>query len=67
LAAILKPLTDGPLTAPALAARLYTDTPHTLLPAAARNVLAHLIDLHGRRAVSADGPLEPETRFRLIR
>ena len=64
-AAILKALADGPQTARALANRLYTETPPALLPAAARNVLAHLIDLHDRKAVLAEGALHPATRFRL--
>lgn len=50
---ILEALKSGPATAPELAARLYTDVPAALLPAAARNVFAHLIDLEGKRQVSA--------------
>jgi len=64
-AAILEALREGPQTAPALAARLYTDTPPALLPAAARNVFAHLVDLHARARAVAEGPLHPESRFRL--
>ena len=40
---------QGPATAEALARRIYTDVSPTLLPAAARNVLAHLIDLHDKK------------------
>ena len=52
-AQIVAALSEAPGTAAALAARVYTDiTPH-LLPAAARNVLAHLIDLAERGDVVA--------------
>ncbi|SEN61346.1 MBL fold metallo-hydrolase [Palleronia pelagia] len=60
---ILDALGPAPLTAATLAARIYTDTPARLLPAAARNVLAHLIDLHGKNEVSATGPIHAETMF----
>ena len=58
-AAILASLArHGPASAASLAARIYTDTPAALLPAAARNVLAHLIDLQTRHLVTpAAGPL----------
>lgn len=39
-----------------IAARLYTDTPPALIPAAARNVLAHLIDLDQRGLARAEAP-----------
>ena len=35
-----------------------------LLPAAARNVLAHLIDLHARNLLIFQGPAGPDTPFR---
>ena len=62
-AAILDALrTLGPATAVTLAARIYTDTPSYLLPAATRNVLAHLIDLAARNLVHpAPGPLSTST------
>lgn len=44
-AQILRALDAGPATAEALARQIYTDVPATLLPAATRNVLAHLLDL----------------------
>lgn len=47
-AQILAALAEGPAQAADLAARIYTDVPPALLPAAARNVLAHLLDLHFR-------------------
>lgn len=62
-AAILAALADGPETPAGLAARLYADTPPALLPAATRNVLAHLIALAERGAVAAEGLPGPATRF----
>lgn len=54
---------QGPATAADLARRIYTTTPPALLPAATRNVLAHLIDLQARAEVAAEpGPLA-QTRF----
>lgn len=44
-AQILSALGSGASDATSLAARIYTDTPAALLPAATRNVLAHLLDL----------------------
>lgn len=52
-AAILSALIAGPATSADLAARIYTTTPAALLPAATRNVLAHLIDLQGKGRVEA--------------
>ena len=50
--------TDGPATSVSLAAQIYVDTPAYLLPAATRNVLAHLIDLQCRGLVKPEpGPL----------
>ena len=63
--AILAELADGPATAPALAARIYTDTPAALLPAATRNVLAHLIDLKSQNRVTHEGALQTNVAFRL--
>ena len=50
--AILAALCRRPGHASELARRIYTDTPPELLPAATRNVLAHLIDLAGKDRVS---------------
>ena len=44
-AQILEALAAGPATPAAIARAIYTDTPPALLPAATRNVLAHLIEL----------------------
>ncbi len=63
---ILAALSDGPATPQMLTARIYTDVPPALLPAAERNVLAHLIDLTRHRITTPDGPLSAKTRFALI-
>lgn len=56
-------LSDG--TATDLAGRLYAELPSTLLPAAARNVLAHLLDLHARKRVSLPGDAHENACFSL--
>ncbi|MGH1576333.1 MBL fold metallo-hydrolase [Planktotalea sp.] len=48
---ILKQLRNGPSHARELAEQIYTDTPAALIPAATRNVFAHLIDLEGKNLV----------------
>lgn len=63
--AILSLLADAPATAPDLARAIYTTTPPGLLGAATRNVLAHLIDLHGRSHVTHAGPLHENAVFSL--
>lgn len=62
---ILTALRDGPMTAHALAGSIYTETPKALLGAAARNVLAHLIDLTQRAKVGPIGPLRSAASFAL--
>lgn len=64
--AIRAALQAGPARPADLALQLYTDTPPALLPAAARNILAHLIDLHDRSVVTSAGPLGPEAQFKII-
>ncbi|MFN6976842.1 MAG: MBL fold metallo-hydrolase [Gemmobacter sp.] len=63
-AAIRAVLAEGPATAEALVRRLYRDVPPALHPAAARNVLAHLLDLVRRELVEPVGPLGPAATFR---
>jgi glyoxylase-like metal-dependent hydrolase (beta-lactamase superfamily II) len=46
-----------------LAQTIYTDVDQRLIPAAARNVFAHLIDLSERGEVAADRPIAPDARF----
>jgi len=62
-AAILEALGDGPVTCATLATRIYTDTPAALMPAATRNVLAHIIDLFGKKRVSTQGTLTADASF----
>ena len=51
-------LARGPARVPALVATLYSAVDPLLHPAAARNVLAHLVDLAERGEVRPEGPLE---------
>lgn len=58
-AAIRAAIGRGATALPAITEAVYADVNPALLPAAARNVLAHLIDLHARNLVlfhSAPGP-----------
>lgn len=52
-------------TAEALAQRIYADLPPALRPVAARNVLAHLIDLEERNVVQPEAELTATARFSL--
>ena len=65
-AAIVEHLTRGPNDAETLARQIYTDTPVALLPAATRNVLAHLIDLQGKSMVRPLDELSANARFDLL-
>lgn len=65
-ASILEALAEGPSGARAIAATVYSDTPPALLGAAARNVLAHLIDLTARNRVEPTDGLHAEATFRLL-
>lgn len=56
-------LAAGGGTAAGIAAAIYTETPPALIPAAARNVLAHLLDLAERGEARADGPVSAAARF----
>lgn len=60
-AAIVQAIADGAGTIDAITARVYRDLPPPMWPVAARNVLAHVIDLRGRGRLAggpgADGPL----------
>lgn len=58
-------LGDGPSDLTRLTQRVYTDVNPMLLPAAARNVLAHLIDMHGRAEVTATPNLSVTAQFAL--
>lgn len=62
-AQILAALETQPGTARQLAKRIYTDTPAALLPAAERNVFAHLVDLYGKSQVTAPKGLSVDAKF----
>ena len=62
-AQILAQLAHGPATAAQIARAIYTDIDPALLPAATRNVLAHLIDLMGKNHAAPKGPLQADTPF----
>ncbi len=64
-AQILRALAAGPANIAALTAAIYTDTEANLLPAAQRNVLAHLIDLARKEIVTSETALSNETVFQL--
>jgi glyoxylase-like metal-dependent hydrolase (beta-lactamase superfamily II) len=55
---------DSGLTSPrAITSAVYADTPSTLIAAAARNVLAHLIDLVERNILVADPSAKSDAQF----
>lgn len=54
-AEILAALDAGPATPAALARTIYTDVAPALLPAASRNVFAHLLDLVERNLITSKG------------
>ncbi len=60
---ILEDLSRAPSGASELAARIYTETPPPLMPAATRNVFAHLVDLYGKKIVTAQGELSANAIF----
>lgn len=60
---ILALLSPAPKDVAQLTRAIYTDTPDTLMPAAERNVFAHLIDLHARGFVAATPTLSPDATF----
>lgn len=65
-AQILSKLADGDWTAQALAEAIYTDVAPHLIPAATRNVLAHLLDLVERKIVTPGGTVTADAKFRRI-
>ncbi len=62
---ILEALAAGPASAAELARRIYTDVDPRLLPMAARNVLAHLLDLEARGLAQAPGGTGADAAFAL--
>jgi glyoxylase-like metal-dependent hydrolase (beta-lactamase superfamily II) len=65
-ASILDALSAGPRNAAEIARVVYNDISSGLLPAAERNVLAHLIDLEGKSKVRCRGPLGARAPFEWI-
>lgn len=64
---ILAALSDGrPATVATLTRAIYVETPPALIPAAERNVFAHLIDLATREIVEAEPRLDANAVFRRI-
>jgi glyoxylase-like metal-dependent hydrolase (beta-lactamase superfamily II) len=63
---ILDELKDSSLTATKLAKAIYTDVDQSLIPAAARNVFAHLIDLGERDLVTKPKKLNFSSKFEKI-
>jgi glyoxylase-like metal-dependent hydrolase (beta-lactamase superfamily II) len=64
-AAILQALARGPFTVEDIARLVYTDLAAPMLPAACRNVLAHLIDLEEKGVVLPETAPDACGRFRL--
>lgn len=64
-AQILQHLNHGPQSPAMLAKAIYTEIPTALLPAATRNVLAHLLDLQQKNVVKVIGSLGTNALFTL--
>ncbi|MDW4548559.1 MBL fold metallo-hydrolase [Defluviimonas sp. D31] len=64
--AIREALSQGAADAAILAAMIYTETPAPLMPAAMRNVFAHLIDLMERNIAAPEVDPGIDVRFRLL-
>ena len=65
-AQILEALANGPGNAKELAEAIYSDVDVELLPAAQRNVLAHLIDLTQRRLIKPREAMAETATFALV-
>lgn len=65
-AQIVDALGHGPARLTDLTTRLYTNVPRTLHPAAARNVLAHLVDLEARNIIHAEPTLTETALFHRV-
>ena len=64
-AQIMETLGGGGADAFGLAKRIYSDVDQRLIPAAARNVFAHLIDLSEREIVEVSGDINKDSIFTL--
>jgi len=62
-AQVLEALSTHPDTIDGITKRLYVDVDPALVPVAARNVLAHMIDLYERGAVTCDGGFSIDAEF----
>jgi glyoxylase-like metal-dependent hydrolase (beta-lactamase superfamily II) len=62
---VLTALAEGPATIAMLVPRLYADVDARLHPAAARSMLAHMIDLVRRGRVRTGGPPGLDSEYRL--
>ena len=62
---IIEHLHKASATARDIAEAIYTDTPDALIPAATRNVFAHLIDLEGKNRVERHAPPTEDAVFSL--
>ena len=65
-AQVLAALQAGPANAEDLAGQIYSEISAALLPAAARNILAHLIDLQARNRLTTPTPLTATSLFQTI-
>nr|MDJ0858585.1 MBL fold metallo-hydrolase [Dinoroseobacter sp.] len=65
-AQILAALGQTPVALKPLTRRIYYDAPEALLPAAERNVLAHLVDLESRQLVRAFPEMTTRATFRRL-
>jgi glyoxylase-like metal-dependent hydrolase (beta-lactamase superfamily II) len=65
-AQIIQQLSLAPATAGTIAAEIYSETPAALLPAATRNVFAHLIDLEGKNIATRMGAPTDFAIFKLL-
>lgn len=63
---LLKALQEEALSPNQLTAMIYSDVNPALLPAAERNVIAHLIDLSERKLVKSEETLSATSRFSVI-
>ena len=59
---IKETIKNTPLTALEITDIVYTDIAHSLIPAATRNVFAHLIDLSERGLVDFLGEISEKTK-----
>lgn len=59
-------LASGPATLAELASTVYAGTPPSLLPAATRNTLAHIIDLLEKNKIAASSTTLQTARFHLL-